>query len=149
MSYGIIFWGNSQASAEIFKVQKRILRILSNKTRYDSCRTLFKKLQILTLPSQYIYSLLGFVVKNKNLFTLNSEIHNMHTRTRNNLHLRLVSLTMTQRGVLYSGSRLFNSLPTRIKCLSNDVKIFKRKLRNFLLQHTLYNLDEYYQAVKG
>jgi hypothetical protein len=56
---------------------------------------------------------------------------------------------MTQRGVFYSGSRLFNSLPNRIKCLSDDVEIFKRKLRNFLLQHTIYNIEEYYQAVSN
>jgi hypothetical protein len=107
----------------------------------DSCRPLFKKLQILTVPSQYIYSLFGFVVKNKNLFTSNFEIYKVHTRTMNNFHLSLVNLTMTQKGVLCSGSRLFNSLPTQIKCLSDYVKIFHRKLSSFLLQHTLYNLD--------
>jgi hypothetical protein len=127
MSYGIMFWGNSRISGDIFKVLKRIVRILSNKTSYDSCRPLFQKLQILTVPSQYIYSLLGFVIKNKNLFTSNFEIHKVHTRTMNNFHLPLVNLIMTQKGVLYSGSRLFNSLPTQIKCLSDDVKIFKRK----------------------
>ena len=97
MSYGIIFWGNSYASRDIFKVQKRIIRILSNKTKNDSCRLLFKQLQILTVPSQYIYSLLGFVVKNKSLFTANFEIHKVHTRTMNNFHLPRVNLSMTQR----------------------------------------------------
>ena len=30
ISYGIIFWGNSSHSEEIFKVQKRIIRIIMN-----------------------------------------------------------------------------------------------------------------------
>ena len=64
MSYGVIFWGNSCGSKDIFIIQKRIIRILTNKSRRDSCRHLFKQLRILTLPSQYIYSLLVFVVKN-------------------------------------------------------------------------------------
>jgi len=33
-----------------------------------SCRDLFKKLYILPLQSQYIFSLLMFIVKNKDLF---------------------------------------------------------------------------------
>ena len=149
MSYGIIFWGNSHASRDIFKVQKRVIRILSNKTKNDSCRLLFKQLQILTLPSQYIYSLLSFVVKNRNLFTANFEIHKVYTRTMNNFHLPLVNLSMTQKGVLYSGSRLFNILPIRLKGLSDDIKLFRRELRSFLLEHTLHSLDEFYQATSN
>jgi hypothetical protein len=57
MSYGYIFWGNSHAAYDVFKMQKRAIRILSNKSKRDSCRNLFKDLQILTQPSQYIYSL--------------------------------------------------------------------------------------------
>jgi hypothetical protein len=34
-----------------------------NETKRDSCRQLYKQLQILTLTSQYIYSLLIFVNK--------------------------------------------------------------------------------------
>ena len=64
MSYGIIFWGNSHLSTNIFRIQKRIIRIITNKGKRDSCRQLFKTLQILTVPSQYIFSLLVFVTKN-------------------------------------------------------------------------------------
>jgi hypothetical protein len=68
MSYGVIFWGNSYGSKEIFAIQKRIIQILTNKSKRDPCRDLFKQLRILTLPSQYIYSLLVFVVKNRTYF---------------------------------------------------------------------------------
>jgi hypothetical protein len=111
MSYGVIFWGNWYGSKEIFAIQKRTIRILTNKSKHESCRDLFKQLQILTLPSQYIYSLLVFVVKNKDIFLLNSEIHNINTWYKQDLHLPSTNLTMVQRWVLYSGSRLFNCLP--------------------------------------
>jgi hypothetical protein len=111
MSYGVIFWGNSCISNDIFKIQKEIIRILDNKTKRDSCRHLFKELQLLTLPSQYIFSLLIFVVNNRDLLSLNSEIHNLNTRYKNNLHLPSTNLTMVQKGILYSGSRFFNYLP--------------------------------------
>jgi hypothetical protein len=60
MSYGIIFWGNSHYSDSLFKIQKRMIRIITNTARCDSCRQLYKQLKILSLPSQYIFSLLIF-----------------------------------------------------------------------------------------
>ena len=44
-----------------------------------SCRELFKKLNILPLYSQYILSLLFFVVKNIDEFITNSEVHTFNT----------------------------------------------------------------------
>jgi hypothetical protein len=66
VNYGLIFWGNSSHSVKIFKIQKNIIRILTGCRGRDSCRDLFKKLKILPLQSQYILSLLLFVVDNKN-----------------------------------------------------------------------------------
>ena len=112
MSYGIIFWGNSYSSINIFRVQKRIIRIMTKSNKRDTCRPLFKKLGILPLPSQYIYiyiySLLLFVVTNKNLFSLNSQIHSIYTCHRDNLHLPQKGLTLVQNGVTYSGCKIYN-----------------------------------------
>jgi hypothetical protein len=56
ISYGIILGGNSHLSGSIFKIQKRIIRIITNAGRRDSCHQLYKQLQILPLPFQYIFS---------------------------------------------------------------------------------------------
>ena len=82
------FWGgNSHHSNSIFKIQKIIIiRITANTGRRDSCRQLYKQLQILPLPSQYIFSLLVFVNKNRGLFPSNSEIHYINTRYNYNIH---------------------------------------------------------------
>ena len=55
MTYGLIFWGNSHHSNIIFRLQKRIIRIIVGIRGRDSCREHFKNLKILPLPSQYIY----------------------------------------------------------------------------------------------
>ena len=47
MSYGIIFWGNQPHSERIFKIQKRVIRIITNSRARDSCGDLLKKLEIL------------------------------------------------------------------------------------------------------
>ena len=54
------------------------LELMTKSNKRDTCRPLFKKLGILPLPSQYIFSLLLFVVTNKNLFSLYSQIHGIY-----------------------------------------------------------------------
>jgi hypothetical protein len=141
MSYGITFWGNSHHSNSIFKIQKRIIRIITNTGSHDSCHQLFKQLQILSLPPQYIFSLLVFVNKNRGLYQSNSEIHDLNTRFNYNLHLPSTNLTLVQKGVLYSGSKICNQIPSNIKVLSNDAKCFKSTLKSYLIEHTVYSLD--------
>jgi hypothetical protein len=46
MSYGIILGGNQPYSEKIFKIQKRVIRIITNSRMRGSCRELFKKLEI-------------------------------------------------------------------------------------------------------
>jgi hypothetical protein len=57
-------WGNSPHSTKIFKIQKRMVRIMVGYKNRVSCRSLFKKLEILPLMSQYILLLMLFVIKN-------------------------------------------------------------------------------------
>ena len=68
MTYGIIIWGNSSNVDRIFRLIKRIIRIIMGARTRHSCRELFNILKILPLTSQYIFSLALFVVNNKSLF---------------------------------------------------------------------------------
>ena len=86
LSYGIIFWRNSTGNEEIFKLQKKAIRIMTNSNKGTSCRGLFKGLGILPLCSQYILSLALFVAKNMDDFIINSDIHPYNTRSNTNLH---------------------------------------------------------------
>jgi len=61
IAYGIIFWGNSLHSNNIFKLQKMAIRIIMNVDNRVSFRELFKKLNILPLHFLYILSVLLFV----------------------------------------------------------------------------------------
>jgi hypothetical protein len=74
-----------------------------------------------------------------------SEIHDINTRYNHNLHLPFTNLTLVQKGVLYFGSKIYNCLPVSIEAHSNDAKRFKTLLKNYLIEHAFYSLDEYYQ----
>jgi hypothetical protein len=146
MAYGVIFWGNSHYSNIIFRLQKRIIRINVGIRGRDLWREHFKKLKILPLKSQYTLSLFLFVVDNGDFFKVNSEIHNISTRNKSNLHLPISNLSVYQKGTYYSGIRVFNSLPSQIKGLSHNRNQFKCTLENFLYFHSFYTLDEYFSC---
>ena len=101
----------------------------------ESSRELFKELKILTLSSQYIFSLLLFVVNNTNYFVSSSAYHNINTRRTNDLHLPQVFLAMYQKGVYYSGIKNFNGLPKAMKDISSKHNKFKVALKHFLHTH--------------
>jgi hypothetical protein len=73
-----------------------------------------------------------FVVKNNNKFLANSEIHGINTRQHNNLHQPLSNLTKYQKGIYYSGLKVYNNLPPHIKDTSDDLKKFEAQLKQFL-----------------
>jgi hypothetical protein len=99
-AHGLILWGNSHLSIRIFRLQKRVIRVITNSGSRDSCWESFKKLKILPLCSQYICPLLIFVVKNKERFVSNSEIHTINTRFNKNLHLPSCNLFFKREHVI-------------------------------------------------
>ena len=147
IAYGIIFWGNSYHSSNNFKLQKRAIRIIMNVDNRVSCHELFKKLNILPLHSQYILSLLLFVVKNIEQFISNSAVHSINTRYRSDLYPPSIKLTKYKKGVYYFGIKIFNHLPQNIKNLSWIVKKFKLALKRFHWMGSLYTLYENFEWI--
>jgi len=133
MTYGLLFWGNSSDSIKIFRLQKNIIGIMMGCRSRDSCRKLFFNLEIINLPSQYIFSLLLFMIRNRNHFLLNSELYHTNTRKYVNLHQPSVNVTKFQKGVYSLGVKVFNILPLFIKTESDIPKKFKVTLQNFYI----------------
>jgi hypothetical protein len=92
MSHGIIFCRNS-------------------KDNKDSCRDLFKNVEIVPLHSQYILSVILFVIDNKSIYTLNSDIHNINTRQKFNFHQHTENISLYLKGVHSFSIKVLNGLP--------------------------------------
>ena len=135
-------------SVKVFRLQKRIIRIMTGKRNKDSCRKLFKGLEIFPLPSLYIYFLLWFVRKNMDQFTTNNNVHNINTRIRHNFHIPTVNLKKYQTGVFYMGIKIFNSLPTYVKNELTYSTKFISLVKNFLCENSFYSLEEYFSSCK-
>jgi hypothetical protein len=126
-------------------MQKRIIRIMIGCKNRVSCRNPSRRLEILPFASQYILLLKLFVVKNKNLFNLNSENHNKSTRQFNNFYQPITNLTIHQRGVHYMEIKIFNNLLPYIKDISSNVRKFEICLKRFVHMHSFYSIEEYFQ----
>jgi len=97
INYKIIFWGNSSYSNSIFTLQKRIIRMIMDVGLRDLCTDFFLILNILPLISQYILSLLFFVVNNKTQFQMNSKMHKINTRNNSEFCQPLSHLTIYEK----------------------------------------------------
>jgi hypothetical protein len=112
----------------------------------DSCRDAFRDWGILPLQSQYIFSLLMFVVNNIGLNHTTSQIHGLNTWRNFHLYRPQTNLTTYQRGPYYFGIKPFNHLPLNIKDnpLIHNIKQFRAALNAFLYTKSYYTLDEYF-----
>jgi hypothetical protein len=144
-SYSLPFWGNSKKKKKIFRIQKKIIRIMVGCRSRTSCRNLFRKLEILPLASQYISSLLLFVVNNINLFLFNSDNSTKTTRQSINLYQPLTNFAVCQKGVYCMGIKVYSNHPLHIKETSNNPRKFKIGLKQFLHTYYFYTINEYLQ----
>ena len=62
MSYDLLFWGHSSDSMQIFRLQKKIIRIMTGCRRIDTCRKFFFKFRnINTLFPAHLRQVLRYI----------------------------------------------------------------------------------------
>lgn len=60
--YGIIFWGNSACSIDLYKIKIRKVRIINNLKYNISFRSYFLKMVTISIPNLYIYNAILFTI---------------------------------------------------------------------------------------
>jgi len=140
------FLGNSTHVHQVFKPQKRVVRVMSGVGPRSSCRSLFRQLNILPIACQYILSLMLFIVDNQKDYLTNAYVHGLVTRNKNHLYLPVVSLFCVQKGVSYFGVKIFNNLPSNMRSYRNDKNRLKNKLYRYLIIHSFYSITEFLEC---
>jgi hypothetical protein len=90
-----------------------------------------------------------FFVNNFDKFRTNNSVYIINTRRNDNLHLPITHLSSYQRGVYYSGVKLFNILPWNILALKHDKINLGRsyevicKVTLFILLTNLLNIQKF------
>ena len=88
----------------------------------NSCRSLFKQLEILPVLFQYILPLMSFIRKNQEFFQTNLSIH------KSNTGINILSFCV--------GIKIFNSLPPGVTILKYDEAKFTTALSKYLYTHS-------------
>jgi len=139
MSYAILLWGSSSHAEIVFKVQKRVIRLITNTSQRTSCRPLFKDLKILTLPCQFIRECLLYAKNNYHV--LRQDYHCYSTRIADHIALPQYRLTKSLNSFKYISAKLFNHLPNSIK--EQPSNKFKDSIKVILLENCFYSTEEF------
>lgn len=143
VSYGIMIWGSSSMAAGIFRMQKRAVRALCGLRSSESCRDMFKREKILTVPSIYILACLKYVHAHGDEFVQNHDHHWHYTRYGGLFEIPYHRIKTTQQEVGYWGVKLYNHLPREIKGLA--LHSFIGAVRKLLLERTIYTMQEFFE----
>jgi Reverse transcriptase (RNA-dependent DNA polymerase) len=139
LNYGIILWGNSSDAIKIFRLQKKVIRVIAGAGYREHCRPLFKYYRIMPLPTLFIYNMLLEIHDISSGVEKQSDIHHYNTRRADNLRTRRFRLSKSQKNSLDYG--LYNILPTSLKSL--NFKQFKSRLKSQLLDYCFYSANEF------
>ena len=151
INYSILVWGAAPYTqlVKILKLQKKAIRIITHNDPLTSCRPLFQKFNILTVFSLYILEasclvkkcLLDSTSTLSNSIDTSSRIHSHYTRLRNNVHIHHSNTYNKKTDITIRCSNLYNKLPEPLKLL-NNLKSFRSATKKYLLQKTIYNIEE-------
>ena len=126
LKYGILFWSSCSQGLfkKIFILQKKIIRCIYFKGRFEHTEPLFKDGEILKLNDIKLTEICKFIYQDLNLYNLfelvtHEEIHNYETRNRSNLAPNQVHSRIAEMFFLNKGLQYYNSLDNTIKYSSN------------------------------
>jgi hypothetical protein len=123
MAYGIMYWGYSSSAERALKLQKTVVRAIKGCGSRDSCGEYFRDMYILALRSQYVYSVMNFVVKNREIFDTNNVHYEINTGPIMDTNRSQVNLSVYGKEVYLMAVRIHNALLNTLKGVSEDMKI--------------------------
>lgn len=140
LRYGLILWGNSVNFQNAFVLQKKCIRSVCGAHYLDSCKPLFKKLNILPLPCLYILEVGIFVHRYDDLFKKFKDFQH-RGRVGERLWTPPQRLAMYSKNIYCMAVRIYNKLPDNFKKLTFNE--FRFKLHNFLLSKLYYTINDF------
>ena len=139
LQYCNVVWGMATKSVlnPLMLLQKRIVRIISNVNYYDHTDPLYKSLGVLKINDIFVLESLKFVhcqLHTQQIFSFTRvlDVHNVNTRSRNQLRPSFPRTELQRRFVLYSGCQNWNALPIDIQNIRNKVS-FKIKAKRLII----------------
>jgi len=145
--YCNIIWAIDKSTVlnELYRSQKKALRVVTNSPWNCHTLPLFKSLKVLPVDKLNDLQLACFMYRCTNkllpdyfcqMFRSNAEIHCYNTRTKNALHLDSFNLKLRKNTVRFAGVFLWNSIPDELKATCT-LSVFCKKYKKHLFQNLL------------
>lgn len=141
MSYAILNWGHSSHAGSVFRVQRRAIRSMLGLNYREDVKEHFKMLNILTLPSLYIWVSLLHVRSHIDEYVFAKDVHAHNTRHRNNIFVDFTRLSRSRNAFNYYGPVFYNKMPNELRTLSTSS--FSNRVKEFLLNEAFYSVHEF------
>lgn len=141
MTYALLGWGHSAHAPDVFRLQRRCVRVIAGLGYRDCCRRQFTEYKILTLPCAYILQCLLYIKRNRSLFIQHDSVHDYPTRHSSNVMPEFFRLGKSRTGTSYYCVKFFNKLPSEVRAL--DELPFKSRVKNYLINRAFYNFNEF------
>lgn len=143
-SYAILVWGHSPHAKRVFASQRRAVRVLADLDYRADVRVAFTELNIMTLPSRYIFECLIYARNNLDEYKTSSDIHSHDTRTRENLRMEYQRLHKSANSTLHYSPLFYNKLPPAVKSL--EINKFKSAIKTYLTKYAFYTFSEFLES---
>ena len=117
----------------LFRLQKKIIRIITNSNYFEHTQPLFRTSNILKIYD--IHRVQVAIYMFKLLHTTNNTLlpqHQYPTRTHNNPLIPIHTLTIFQHSLSYLGPKTWNAVPDHIKTLPS-LNSLKKQLKNHII----------------
>ncbi len=143
LTYGISVWGScaEYKFTRAFILQKKAIRIISKSSSRATCREIFQELEILSLPSLYIYETIVSSLTRCQL-KRGTDIHDYNTRHKTLFRQNSHRLKSFENLPSQAGARFLNRLPEEIKSIQS-IKLFKAHLKCYLTRCAYYTIGEF------
>jgi hypothetical protein len=126
------FGGGDTQRTKIFKLQKKVVRLIGNVKRNTSCGELFRILNILPIPCVYVLEIVCYIKVNKGGLKKNSDRHAHNTCHRSDFQTQFCKMDIFKRRVNNVWVKLYNKLPNYLKNLEN-ISVFRKQLKTFFI----------------
>ena len=141
--YGLLLWGNAAHANAVFTLQKRAVRAIAAVSQQTTCRPLFRKYSILTLPSEYIF--LALVHAREHLTELETRTQTTGINLRRGDRVTIPYHRTHASAAQHYHCHLLNLLPC--SWITKPLKNFKKDVKLWLINGCFYSINEYIEAV--
>ena len=147
MIYCIEAWGNASNCHldQLYKIQKKVIRLISFTNNDISSATTFKKLEILPL-NKLVYNRIGIMMYKyfnnilppaiNDLYVSNTDVHEYSTRQKHLLYINKSNINVYTKSFGITSVRVWNALQSKID-VNVPISKFKKSFKNYLQGNAL------------